>query len=86
MSVRHWEEFFDPRTGRDGRPDQVTTVGGLLIARLGRVPRVGDEVRLGNVRLRVEALRGRMVETVTVAVDEPAVEKAAESVNGEPEP
>ncbi|HYF13865.1 MAG TPA: hemolysin family protein [Phycisphaerales bacterium] len=83
MSVRHWEEFFDPTTGRDGRPDQVTTVGGLLIARLGRLPRVGDEVRLGNVRMRVEALRGRTVETVTVAVDEPAGADGAAAQSGE---
>lgn len=38
---------------------QVETVGGLIMARLDRLPRVGDEVALGDRRLRVEGLEGR---------------------------
>jgi CBS domain containing-hemolysin-like protein len=37
------------------------------MARLGRLPRVGDEVRFGGWRLAVQALDGRRVARVTLA-------------------
>lgn len=63
------------------RPDELTeatglsvpedgpyeTLGGLVMALLGRVPEVGDEVVADDVRLRVEAMQGRRVERVAVA-------------------
>ena len=42
------------------------TVGGLLMARLGRIPEEGDEVLEGRVRLRVDRMDGRRVERVLV--------------------
>jgi CBS domain containing-hemolysin-like protein len=42
------------------------TLGGLVMAALGRVPEVGDEVRAGDVVLRVEAMEGRRVERLRV--------------------
>lgn len=46
------------------------TLGGLVMAELGRVPAVGDEVTVGyaaaRVTLRVEAMDGRRVERVRV--------------------
>lgn len=46
------------------------TLGGLVMAELGRVPTVGDEVTVGTaaarVTLRVEAMDGRRVERVRV--------------------
>lgn len=66
LPARDWAMMFglppDPR---------VATLSGLVFARLGRLPRVGDAVHLGNVRLRVEALDGRMVDRVLVSVGEP---------------
>lgn len=38
------------------------TLGGLVMAHLGRVPVVGDEVVVDDVRLEVEAMAGRRVE------------------------
>lgn len=38
------------------------TLGGLVMARLGRIPRVGDTVELPGVLLRVEVMDGRRVE------------------------
>jgi CBS domain containing-hemolysin-like protein len=46
------------------------TLGGLVMAELGRVPAVGDEITVGTaaarVHLRVEAMDGRRVERVRV--------------------
>lgn len=42
------------------------TLGGLVMAALGRVPEPGDEVRAGDVRLRVESMTRRRVERVVV--------------------
>ena len=40
------------------------TVAGLVVARLARLPAVGDAVRVGDVRLVVERLDGRRVDRV----------------------
>jgi CBS domain containing-hemolysin-like protein len=48
---------------------RVATVAGLVFAKLGRVPRVGDSVRLGNVKIRVERVEGRVAERVSVCID-----------------
>ncbi|MFE7406850.1 hemolysin family protein [Isoptericola sp. NPDC057559] len=47
------------------------TLGGLVMAELGRVPERGDEVRCGDVLLRVEAMDGRRVERLRVLADPP---------------
>jgi len=62
------------------RPDELTevtgltvpadgpyeTLGGLVMALLGRVPEAGDEVEAGGVLVRVEQMQGRRVERVAV--------------------
>ena len=67
------------------RPDELTegtglrvpddgayeTLGGLLMERLGRVPRAGDVVHVPGVALQVEQMDGRRVERIRVrAVEE----------------
>jgi len=46
------------------RRAEFDTVRGLVMAELGRLPRVGDEVELDSRRLRVEALDGRRVAAI----------------------
>ena len=43
----------------------VATVGGLIMTKLDRIPRVGDEVTILGHRLRVERLDGRRVSLVS---------------------
>jgi CBS domain containing-hemolysin-like protein len=40
------------------------TVGGYVMARLGRVPRVGDQVEIPGAMLRVDRMDGRRVDRV----------------------
>lgn len=60
-----------------GRQD-VDTVGGLVLAALGRVPRVGESVELGSWRLIVEQIARRRVRRVVVEAAAPAGEPAEE--------
>ncbi len=68
LPARELAEYFLEEEGREQPSSAASTVGGLFFARLGRVPRVGDAVRLGNVRLVVEAMSGRTVDRVRVSV------------------
>src|SRR6185295_13246858 len=46
-------------------PDaEVETVGGLVLAELGRVPRAGDAVEVAGLRLLVESMQQRRIEWV----------------------
>ena len=42
----------------------TATVAGLIAARLKRLPREGDEIRLAHLLMRVESMRGRRVDKV----------------------
>jgi putative hemolysin len=60
LSVRVWADRF--AVGEIDR--HIDTVGGLILAKLGRLPRVGDSVRIRNLTLTVEQMRKRRVEQV----------------------
>jgi CBS domain containing-hemolysin-like protein len=47
---------------------RVTTVAGLVQAALGRIPRVGDAVTLGNLRIQVEFVSGNIVHRLVVSL------------------
>jgi CBS domain containing-hemolysin-like protein len=54
--------------------DEVDTLGGLVLARLGRIARVGDTVALGGRRVEVNRVRGRRILRLIV---HPAVREEA---------
>jgi len=47
----------------------VSTVGGLILSKLGRLPRVGDSVRIRNLTLTVEAMGRHRIEWVRLHRD-----------------
>jgi CBS domain containing-hemolysin-like protein len=59
LSARAWADRF----GAD-IPAQVDTVAGLILSRLGRMPRVGDRVIVRNLTLTVESMLGRRIQHV----------------------
>lgn len=73
LNIRDWAEQFDIRC----IDEDVTTVAGLVLARLGRVPVAGDKVRLGNLELTVESMRGRRIDRVLLELTNGAANAAA---------
>lgn len=64
--------------------ETVTSVGGLIFARLGRLPRTGDTIESDGWRLTVEATKGTRVMLVALDPVAPAsVVNGNESVPGE---
>jgi CBS domain containing-hemolysin-like protein len=53
-------------TGSELADEDYDTVGGFIMARLGRIPRVGDRVEVPGYQFRVMAMDGRRVDRVLV--------------------
>lgn len=54
--------------------DDVGTVGGLVLALAGRVPRAGDELKAGDIAITIDTIVRRRVRRVTVRRLHPATE------------
>lgn len=61
----------------DDEPRDFETLGGLIMAELNRVPQTGDEVQLGDLRLRVTVMRGRRVMQVMLDISKRSKHAAA---------
>src|SRR5690606_10936734 len=69
LSIREWAEHFSGLLpGLSAPRGRVTTLAGLMMSALGRIPEVGDRVRFGPIELEVEAMRGRVVDRMLVSV------------------
>jgi len=68
LSVHDWADVFGHHATIEGMAtlEAVSTVGGLVMARLGRVPKEGDVVSVGNVLITVERVAGRRVDAVLI--------------------
>ena len=73
LSVRIWADHFG--VGEIDR--HIHTVAGLILERLGRLPRAGDSVRIRNLTLTVESVNNRRIERVLVERDGNDAIKAA---------
>ena len=69
LSIRDWNERFGARVV----PTEFETVGGLVTALLGRIPRPGDCVTYGNLGMEVGEVRGRRVDWVRLELLENAM-------------
>lgn len=67
LSIREWNELFGLRVA----PREFETLGGLVSALLGRIPRAGDRVTSGPLEFEVLATRRRRVARVLVRVASP---------------
>ncbi len=71
------ENEAETGNGKDREPDEEAeeaeydTVGGLMIDRLGHIPRVGEEIQLGQLRLTVREAGRRRVKKVEVVIEHP---------------
>jgi CBS domain containing-hemolysin-like protein len=73
LPLRALREFlFAGAGGADG--GGASTIAGLVMQRLGRVPRVGDEVEVGGLRARVTEMGERVIERVEISVPPGRVE------------
>jgi putative hemolysin len=72
LGVQYWAETF----GLPPRIERVATVGGLVMAELGRPAQVGDVVRFGNVELQVTRVRRRRIERLRLRLRDAAEVRA----------
>ena len=67
LSIRDWNDRFE----RSVVSNEFETVGGFVTALLGRIPRVGDVVRLGGgLVCEVPEVRGRRLVTLDLSVEQ----------------
>ena len=64
---------LESELGRSFAREDVSTVGGLVLAVLGRVPRAGESLTLDGFRLTVDQVARRRIRRVTVTAEFPAV-------------
>ncbi len=64
LPIRDWNELFGHRVV----PNEFETVGGLVVAQFGRIPRVGDRVTAGGLDFEVRAVVRRRVTSVEISV------------------
>lgn len=71
LSVHEWADVFGRHQHFEAARllASANTVGGLVMAELGRVPGVGDEVTLGNVHLIVDRMDGHRIEVVRIELE-----------------
>ncbi|MHC4568963.1 MAG: hemolysin family protein [Planctomycetota bacterium] len=60
LPIHDWAEMFDV----DLAESRQVTIGGLVTALLGRIPKSGDVARTKNLKFTVERVRRRRIETV----------------------
>jgi putative hemolysin len=77
VSARVTLEDLSEITGQDFTHEEVQTVGGLVYELVGRVPRAGESLTVGNFKMVVERVIRRRVERVYFERLHPVTEDAA---------
>jgi CBS domain containing-hemolysin-like protein len=74
LSIYDWMESFGLD---DFREERLTTIGGFIMAALGRIPKAGDQVNMKNMTFTVEKVAHNRIETVILSLL-PAMEGGTE--------
>jgi len=64
LAIHDWAQSF----GIDPAETRLSTVGGLVTAALGKVPKAGDIAYLKNLKFTVERVRKHRIETVVLTI------------------
>lgn len=65
LSIHDWVDVF----GLDPGETRLATIGGLVTALLGKIPKEGDVAQLKNLRFTVERVRRRRIESVILSLE-----------------
>ena len=65
LAIHDWAEAF----GIDVTETRICTVGGLVTAILGRMPKSGDEANLKNLKFTVEKVRKHRIESLVLRLE-----------------
>jgi CBS domain containing-hemolysin-like protein len=65
LSVQPWRDAFNSIF----KIPDVDTMGGLVLSILGRSPKVGDSVRIGNITMTVDKLVGRRIDEILLRAE-----------------
>jgi len=65
LAIHDWAGAF----GIEPEAARISTVGGLVTAALGRIPKTGDVARLKNIKFTVERVRKRRIETLILTLE-----------------
>jgi len=64
LDIESFEEHFDLSVG----DLDVETIGGLMISKLGVLPKINDEITLGNMKLKVAAADKRKIKKIGISI------------------
>ena len=65
LAIRDWEETF----GIDLVETRLCTIGGLVTALLGKIPKSGDVAHLKNLKFTVEKVQKHRIETMILTFE-----------------
>jgi len=65
LAIHDWAEAF----GIDANETRICTVGGLVTAMLGKMPKSGDQANLKNLKFTVEKVRMHRIDTLILKLE-----------------
>ena len=68
LAVHDWDEWFGRNPAMTKAASGAATLGGVVLGLLGKAPDAGDRATLGNMVLTVDAVEGRRITSVIVAL------------------
>lgn len=72
LPIRAWRDLFTGfLPGKEIEALAFDTLGGLVVSLLGRMPHAGDSVTVRNLRMTVESMHHRRVDTVLLHLNSP---------------